>query len=74
MKNENCLAGIKCPRCGNEDRFLISASIVADVTDAGADIASHSDIPWDDESSTICPDCGEAGELGHFHTKEEDHD
>ncbi len=71
MTNENCLAGIQCPKCGNEDRFLISATIVADVTDAGADIARHSDIRWDDHSSTSCPDCGEAGALSHFHIKED---
>ena len=66
MTNANCLAGIKCPKCGNEVRFLIAATIVADVTDDGADIAKHSDILWDDNSSASCPDCGEAGELSHF--------
>lgn len=25
MGNENCLAGVKCPKCGNEDRFFIHA-------------------------------------------------
>jgi len=71
MTNENCLQGIKCPKCGNEDRFFIVATIVADVTDDGADIAKHTDMDWNDASHTRCPDCGETGELCQFRTKEE---
>jgi predicted RNA-binding Zn-ribbon protein involved in translation (DUF1610 family) len=66
MANDNCLEGIGCPRCGNEDRFLIVATIVADVTDDGADIAAHTDMEWDEASSTRCPDCGMAGPLAAF--------
>jgi hypothetical protein len=69
MTNKLCLAGIKCPKCGNSDRFQITASITADVTDAGADIHRHSHILWDEESDTSCPDCGEAGPLSHFQTE-----
>ena len=35
MTNENCLAEIKCPRCGNEARFFIECSVLADVTGGG---------------------------------------
>jgi len=70
MTNENCLKGIKCPKCGNEDGFFIGATIIADVTDDGADIAKHTDIEWDDDSHTRCPDCGEEGVLGGFREKE----
>jgi hypothetical protein len=72
MTNENCLAGIKCPKCGNEDRFLISATIVADVTDDGADVAEGSDFHWDDASMTRCPDCDRDGPLAEFHIHEEE--
>jgi predicted RNA-binding Zn-ribbon protein involved in translation (DUF1610 family) len=70
MTNENCLEGLKCPKCGNEDRFFILATIVADVTDDGADIAKHSDMEWDSASDTRCPDCGETGLLSQFKTEE----
>jgi hypothetical protein len=72
MTNENCLAGIRCPQCGNEDRFLITSTILADVTDGGADIADGSDIHWDDASMTHCPDCDMAGPLIHFRTHEQE--
>ena len=70
MTNENCLKGVKCPKCENEDRFFIVATIVADVTDDGADIARHTDWEWDGSSHTQCPDCGEAGPLSQFHIEE----
>jgi hypothetical protein len=72
MRNENCLAGIQCPQCGNEHRLLITATVVADVTDGGADIADGSDMHWDDASMTRCPDCDKDGPLVAFrvHTKE----
>jgi predicted RNA-binding Zn-ribbon protein involved in translation (DUF1610 family) len=66
MTNDNCLAGIKCPQCGNEDRFLIAATITADVTDDGANIAKNTDMEWDETSHTRCPDCGKDGPLAGF--------
>lgn len=68
MTNENCLEGIKCPGCSNEDRLLISASIIADVTDAGADIAGGYEMEWDDSSLVRCPVCDRTGSLSEFHT------
>ncbi len=29
MINQNCLAGVKCPLCGNESHLLIVATILA---------------------------------------------
>lgn len=72
MTNHNCLTGIRCPHCGNEDRFLITATIVADVTDAGADVADGSDLHWEDTSLTRCPDCDRDGPLAEFHTLEQE--
>jgi predicted nucleic-acid-binding Zn-ribbon protein len=70
MTNDNCLEGISCPKCGNEDRLFIVATILADVTDDGADIAKHSCVEWDRFSHAQCPDCGETGQVSHFHTEE----
>jgi hypothetical protein len=66
MTNRNGLAGIQCPHCDKERRFLIVATILADVTDAGADIADGSDMHWDDASMTRCPDCDRDGPLSDF--------
>ena len=67
MTNDNCLQGIGCTRCGNADRLLIVATILADVTDGGADIADGSDMHWDDSSFTRCPECDREGPLKEFH-------
>lgn len=66
MSNTNCLAGIKCPQCGNEERFLIFATVLMDVTDGGADNADGSDTHWDDASMTTCPECDRDGPLAEF--------
>jgi hypothetical protein len=64
MTNTNCLEGIKCPACGNEDRFRIAGTAVFTVTDEGAE--DHGDIEWDDDSYADCPDCFRHGTLKDF--------
>jgi hypothetical protein len=69
MTNENCLEGVRCPRCGHEDRFLIAASVIAEVTDDGAEVASPRygiGFEWTDESHCHCPACGRDGPLGEY--------
>jgi hypothetical protein len=73
MTNTNCLEGIKCPACGNEDHFLIGARVVADVTDDGADIASPmhcSGFEWHDASYARCPECDKEGTLKDFKVRD----
>ena len=65
MTNENCLRGIKCPACRNEDRFRIQVFATATVTDDGA-VVEHGDMEWDASSYAQCPNCDEHGELAHF--------
>jgi hypothetical protein len=69
MANDNCLEGIRCPQCGNEDRLLIVTTVLAEVTDDGADIAGGSDMQWDDASMTRCPECDRDGPLKEFRTR-----
>jgi hypothetical protein len=64
MTNMNCLEGIRCPACGQEDRFRITALITCLVTDDGSEPVGDHD--WDDGSSTHCPECGFDGELKAF--------
>jgi hypothetical protein len=65
MTNENCLEGIKCPKCGNQDRFRIQSSTLAEVSDDGAEAGN---IEWDDDSFTCCLCCDKTGMLRSFRT------
>jgi hypothetical protein len=68
MSNHNCLRGIKCPACGNEDRLMIVARIMCVVTDEGSDPCGDHD--WDDDSFAVCPECDKDGPLADFRTPE----
>ena len=70
MPNTNCLAGIKCPKCGSEDRFKIEATTIFEVTDDGTDV--HEDVEWDDDSYIECMECGLSGKIKDFHVEEDD--
>src|ERR1700722_14907404 len=67
MVNTNCLEGIKCPDCGNEDAFYIDTSAVMYVTDDGAE--NRGDTSWNDESHTECAQCERSGKLADFRAK-----
>jgi hypothetical protein len=67
MTNTNCLENVCCPRCGQEDRFKITAIISCIVTDDGSDpVGDHE---WDNDSATQCLECGFDGELKDFREK-----
>jgi hypothetical protein len=64
MTNVNCLEGIRCPKCGQEDRFKITAIITCLVTDDGSEpVGDHE---WNDGSTAHCPQCGFDGTLEDF--------
>src|SRR5690348_15200938 len=69
MTNEMYLKDMKCPSCGNADRLFITATVRAEVTDAGADIADECSMHWADDSLTICPECDQDGLLAEFRTE-----
>ena len=64
MTNDNCLEGIRCPRCGQEEHFRITALVACHVTDEGSEPTG--DHHWDEDSFTRCPDCGFQGALRCF--------
>jgi hypothetical protein len=64
MTNINCLAGIRCPQCGQERCFKIAAAITCLVTDDGSEPIGDHD--WTYESHAQCPDCGKDGPLAEF--------
>lgn len=64
MTNTNCLEGIKCPDCGNEESFRIAARTIATVTDDGTE--DYGDMEWDDDSYAECAACLRHGTLKDF--------
>ena len=62
--NENCLQGVKCPKCGNESKFHISISALAEVTDEG--VGELGDVEWDGNSICLCDTCGEQKYFFYF--------
>ena len=70
MANTNCLEGIRCPQCGNEEEFRIEALVVCKVTDDGAEATGEFD--WHDKSWCLCPKCEKEGDLEEFQVEDED--
>jgi hypothetical protein len=64
MTNTNCLEGIKCPACGNEELFRIAATSMFTVTDDGTD--DYADVQWDDDSYAECAECLRHGAVKDF--------
>lgn len=73
-KNSNCLDGMCCPDCGNEDELLIAATMFVSVKDDGTDpyassVGDYSQ-DWDDTSTCRCPECNHVGTVGEFKGKD----
>ena len=67
MPNENCLEGMKCPKCGHEDSFGIACDIVMLVTDEGVS-DNVGDYDWDDDAYCECRECIHSGTVKDFKT------
>lgn len=69
-KNTNCLEGIRCPRCKQQELFYIRACAEVDVTDNGTG-DERGQYFWDDQSPCRCADdtCDRRGVLGDFRIK-----
>ena len=68
-KNTNCLEGLACPKCGNDERLIIHGQSAFEVCDDGTD--GHGDVEWDDGSHTRCPQCNFEGNLCEFREEQE---
>lgn len=66
MRNNNCLQGLACPKCGNYHRLIIEVASLASITDQGTDV--FGDIQWYDSSYCECPDCWHRGTVADFQT------
>lgn len=68
MANSNCLEGLSCPECGQEDRLNIAVTAWASVTDEGTE--DFRSVEWDEESACGCPECGFSGKVSDFRRPE----
>lgn len=67
-KNENCLAGMRCPNCGSADTLKIEVTQTKMVVfhDDGSDDNSGGDMEWDNKSACECGKCGHSGTVADF--------
>jgi hypothetical protein len=65
MTNTNCLAGIRCPKCGNEEPFRIEVSTLVLMYDNGSDVCGG-DLNFNENSYIECIECGESGIAKQF--------
>ena len=68
--NDNCLKGIRCPKCKQEDEFLIYASSWFEFTDEGA--SEFWNVDYNGDAPIRCSKCGERGTVAGFTVKEEE--
>lgn len=64
MANENCLKGMRCPRCEQDERLKIEVRTVVMMYDDGD--SGQGDLHWEDESYCECPECGHYGVVRDF--------
>lgn len=71
--NSNCLEGIRCSRCGQEEEIFIAAQVQVLVRDEGTQDCGG-DYEWDDASAARCGDevCGYEGRLENFYIARQD--
>lgn len=62
--NENCLAGMACPKCKSNGPFLIVTTCWAQVHDDG--IEDTSEHEWDENSTCLCKACKFSSKVGSF--------
>jgi len=66
MPNTNILEDMQCPKCGNEESFLIEITQVKRVRDNGTDEVPGYGPEWDNDSACECTACKFQGEVREF--------
>ena len=64
MKNVNCLEGLMCPKCGQQDRFIIDAITSITLLDDGVD--KYEGAEFDGSHTAGCPSCGWNGTVAEL--------
>lgn len=70
-ENENCLAGMRCPKCRSLEPFKIECSVLMTVTDNGTDEA-EGDTEWNDDDYCQCRECEFEGKVKDFYDEKDD--
>lgn len=65
MPNDNCLAGMACPKCGSEEPFSIVCTSTFKFYDDGSDLNQDS-IEWDSNSYCQCYTCDHEATVADF--------
>lgn len=81
-KNDNCLYGMKCPKCGSLEPFMTIARVAVLVFDDGTEnLSSH--VEYEDGALWRCEQCRYEDTVGYFilpvdesaaESSEDDHD
>lgn len=67
-RGEGCIEGMRCPECGNHERFIIEAATSTMFEkDGSSDYGG--DMTWDNDSYCRCPECDKEGEVADFSKK-----
>jgi len=64
MANSNCLEGVKCPDCSNEQSFQVIALATFTVFDDGTEVSG--DVEYDAASAAYCTQCDWSGRWGQL--------
>jgi hypothetical protein len=64
MSNTNCMDGLRCPTCKQEDELRVECIVVCKVTDDGSE--AFGDLDFTDESCCHCPACEHEGTVKDF--------
>jgi hypothetical protein len=67
-KNTNCLAGMRCPKCGALEPYSIMVTRWLTVFDDGTEF--HEDGRWNEDSECECLSCRYSGKVRDFNTQE----
>lgn len=70
MANHNCLVGISCPNCGQEDQFYVTCTLEVGLTDNGVDddyAFKYGDgYSWGSTAPIRCGECDHTGKVSDF--------
>jgi len=64
MENENCLMGMKCPKCGEADTLFIDSMCMFKITDDGSEPVGG--VEWTDDSTCRCGGCDHVATVAAF--------
>jgi predicted nucleic-acid-binding Zn-ribbon protein len=61
VSNDNCLEGMRCPKCGSLEPFNIEVTKIVTVYDSGTEDSKYGDTEWTNDSYADCVSCGWTG-------------